>query len=60
MYKEEVRTREWLNSAMDALDRLGKKYKVEKVITVKKLDEVTAAFTGKTERTEESWVIEEM
>lgn len=31
MYEEMVFTREALNSAMDALDRLGKQYYIEKI-----------------------------
>lgn len=60
MYEEELYDRELLNSAMDALDRLGKEYDVCKRWKTETNDQATAAFTGKKERKVRYWVIKEI
>lgn len=59
MYKEEIRTRETLQSAMDALDRLGKEYSIKKKVTTRKIEGSCLPGT-KGEYKENIWTIEEL
>lgn len=59
MFKEEVRTRESLNSAMDALDRLGKRYTITKKTTNRECGWSMDGTPSIQTYTESSWIIEE-
>ena len=59
MYKEELYDRGSLNSAMDALDRLEKEYDVRKLWRTERNGPATVAITGKAERQNAYWIIEE-
>lgn len=54
MFREEIRTREHLETAMDALDRLGKPYNIFKKNSLKK-----SPLNGK-EYVEPLWIVEEV
>lgn len=59
MFKGEVRTRESLNSAMDALDRLGKRYTITKKTTKSECGWSMDGTPSMETYTESSWIIEE-
>lgn len=61
MFKEKVYDRDSINSAMDALDRLGKEYEVRKIQRIEKIT-TKNIFTKEPieeERENKYWVIEE-
>lgn len=59
VYKEELHSKSQLNSAMDALDRLGKEYEIHKILQFMKNSENLKKLTGEKERKVEYWIIEE-
>lgn len=62
MYKETVFSREDLQSAMDALDRLGKEYTTKKLNAVEVEDDKPSFLISKANNPErfDRWVIEEV
>ncbi|AYB47139.1 hypothetical protein [Paenibacillus lautus] len=62
MYKETVFSREDLQSAMDALDRLGKEYTTKKLNAIEVEDDKPSFLISKANNPErfDRWIIEEV